>query len=418
MRRGRRKRTYEYGEEMRGPRGTGRTYRAVYYDKMGRRHKCNTHSLEWSIGGKQYRMSSRSTDESVAKQMLREKLTEIGRGLPAGIGAERLKWEDLRLLIWNDYTKKGQDLSGLEDRLNHLETVFKNNYVLSITAIRIDAYAAHRVAKKEDDPTRKASEPIGDGAAPATVNLELKTIKRMFNLGWKKKAGLLRDHVPEIELLKEHNIRQGVITPAQMAELLPCILDRDVRELVEATFLMGWRADSDMLTRRWPHIHFQRGVIELMEGEGKARTRRLFPMPLGSRLREIIDGFRARTPQDCPYVFNRKGRRILAYRRAWHAALRRLHKLHPDWECLSWVRHRMRYSAVDHMLDAGISAQQVSKMVGMGAAILSRYHQLTDRNVARAGKQYEEYMLERRAEGVVPDIERENVLPFAAGKKA
>jgi hypothetical protein len=349
--------------------------------------------------------------------MLREKLTEIGRGLPAGIGAERLKWEDLRLLIWNNYTLKKQDLDSLEDRLNHLETEFKNNYILSITPSRIEAYAARRVRAKNAVDSEGRPNP-GDGAAAGTVNLELATLKRMFNLGWRKNAGLLRSHVPEIELLPLHNIRDGVITPAQMDELLLQFRDPVVRDIVEVTFLTGWRADSDVLTRRWSHVLWDRDALKVEEGEGKARKRRLFPMPRGSKLRKIIEGCRARTPDDCPWVFNRNGRRVASYRRAWKSALRRLAKLHPDWDCERWIRHRMRYSAVDHMLDGGISAQQVGKMVGMGAVMLSRYHQLTERNLAQAGARYEAYMAERRAEGVAAEIERDNVLPFAAGKKA
>lgn len=382
-------------------RGLGKVYQKTYRDRRGKTRTCETWSYRWNHNGKTYYINTGSLDRAVADQGLREKLAEIGRGLPPGTAAERLRWEDARLLVVSRYKTRGQNLRTLAKNLRHLDAAFAGMRMLQIDALEIARYIEKRKAY---------------GAAEATMDVELALLKTSFNLCWKLRAGLQRDHVPYIPLFKPNNIRQISISPAQVAELLLEIPDLDVRDAVEFTAITGWRADSDVLTRRWEHVSFEGDVIELVAGTGKSKKMRLFPMLKGTRIRALMEHRRAITPEGCPWVFHRKGKFIEDYRRRWTNALAVLGKRHKDWHVEKWVRHVLRYGAVEEWLASGVNSEAICKIVGMTPEMLSRYHILDREKALAAGKKYEAHLERRRREAAAADIERENVLPF--GKKA
>jgi hypothetical protein len=381
-------------------RGLGKVYQKTYRDSKGKLRKCETYSYRWNHNGKTYHIHTGSLDKAVADQGLREKLTEIGRGLPPGTAAERLRWADARLLLCSRYKTRGQNLKTLAKNLRHLDLAFAGMRMLQIDALEIARY----IEKRKDY-----------GAAEATIDVELAMLKCAFNLCWRMKAGLQRDHVPYIPLFKPNNIRQVSISPAQVAELLAEIPDLDVRDAVEFTSITGWRADSDVLTRRWEHVSFEGDVIELVAGTGKSKKMRLFPIIKGSRVRELLEHRRAITPEGCPLVFHRKGKPIRNYRRLWTNALAVLAERHKDWHVEKWVRHVLRYGAVEEWLASGVNSEAICKIVGMTPEMLTRYHILDREKAQAAGKKYEAHLERRRREGVAGDIERENILAF--GKK-
>jgi hypothetical protein len=61
-----------------------------------------------------------------------------------------------------------------------------------------------------------------------------------------------------IELLPEHNARQGFFEPEQLQAVLRH-LPEDVRPVVEFAAITGWRVKSEVLTREWRHRGFPSG---------------------------------------------------------------------------------------------------------------------------------------------------------------
>jgi integrase len=160
-------------------------------------------------------------------------------------------------------------------------------------------------------------------------------------------------------------------------------------------------------------------VLALVQGEGKARKERKFP--LFPRLRALLKEQRrwtdleeARLGMPVPWVFHHHGGRpIRHYRRSWITACAKLAKVHADWRPEEWIRHRMRYSAVENLLGLGFSDVQVCKMVGMSPVTLHRYHQLTPANLARAGAKLNEMF---PVQGITP--QRVLAFPSQAAEKA
>jgi integrase len=392
-----------------GPRGSGRVYHERYKDKRGKWKETKTWSYEYSVGGLQRRVHTGLADKAKAEQLRREKLADLGRGLPPGTGVEQTTWEDMKNLIRDDYTNKRQGVRHLGHLLRKLDKEFANNRAVTITRRRLVARTARRLRSKEDG---------GDGAAMATVAVEDACLNRMFSLAIKADM-LTPSHHPHLEKANPHNRRTGVITPAQMREFLECFDDPNERDAVEVTFITGWRARSDVLTRQRRHVRLMQRAFVLFDGEGKTKEARAFPIHPGGRLEEILTRRLNDAPPGCPWVFYRTdkryyGRQIKTYVAGWKRAKALLAAKHPDWEVETWVRHRMRHSAVTGYLAIGtIPDVQLCKMIGMSLHTMSGYHHLTDSNMAIAGAAIESNLRGRGLEEARPD---HVVLPFAKSK--
>jgi hypothetical protein len=354
------------------------------------------------VGGKQKRIHTGELDKERAEQLRREKLVDLGRGLPPGMQCERTTYEQLKVLIEAHYTNEGGNLKTLASTLRALDKEFAGNRATSITYERCIKYRAER--KRQ-------------GRAISTINREMACLNKMFTLGVKCRL-LLETHHPHVDLPNPHNRRTGVITPAQMREFLPLFKNPNVRDTVEVTYITGWRSDSDILTRRREHVRMLERAFVLDDGEGKAKELRAFPIHPGGRLEEILLRRLREAPEGCPWIFYRtegryRGHQIKDYRYDWDKAIAKLAELHPDWKCEGWIRHRMRYSAITEYLDIGtIQAVQVAKMIGMSARMMARYHHLTRTNLANAGAAIE---ASNRMRGLA-EAEPNHILPFA--KKA
>ena len=363
--------------------GLGRAFRRKYRGKDGKTKRSLAYTLEYYVPGEteKRREPAGTRDRNVAENLLRQRQEQIGKAIPVGPAPDTVTFADLALLITQDYAAKG-NRSGrrLLQLLGHLTSSFEHFRAVAITGERVLEYINKRKVAH---------------ARPASINRELAVLRRMFRLGVKHKK-LLHDHVPTIELLPEDNVRHGLITPFQFSELLVEMDDPIVRDVAETTYITGWRADSDVLTRQWPDVQFDRGVLTLDTWQGKARKARKFP--LFPRLKTILERRRdyalwhtQQTGQECPWVFQRNGKPVRYYRRRWMRACARLAARYPAWGAGTWIRHRMRYSAVENLLAAGIAVPDILKMVGMTMATFNRYHQQSEAGILRAGVRLEDF---------------------------
>lgn len=345
-------------------------------------HACKTWTLEYYVPGerdarglaKKTQEATGFTDRDAAEDLLRRRQQQIGLGVPIRLDVSGVRFPDLVELIRTNYLLKRRNVRRLEVSLKHLMSFFQRHAATGITSEEVDRYKLQRQ---------------GEGSADASINRELAALKRMFRLALKARR-LLSDHVPCIEMLEEHNVRDVLITKAQMGELLK-LLRPQARRIAHVTYITGWRAESDVLTRRWDeHVLWERGVLLLHAGEGKAKKERKFP--LFPDLREILEEQRAWTDHEeqrlgirIPFLWHRNGDRLTTYVRHWRTACRRLAVAFPAWHPEGWIRHAMRYSAVENLLAMGVDAVDICEMVGMTMATVKRYHRLSDARLSGVG---------------------------------
>ena len=147
-------------EPKRRQRGTGSIFR---------KPPCKKFVIQFYKNGKRIREATGTTDYDTAKKLLRQRLHKIDKNEYLARHGRPARVEDLyaALLEHNRVNRKGR-VRESPGRWKHLDPVFGGMPAAELTTDEV----RHYICKRQDA-----------GAANATINRELATLKRMFNLG-------------------------------------------------------------------------------------------------------------------------------------------------------------------------------------------------------------------------------------------
>ena len=161
--------------------GTGRVYQ-----------RGNVWWIQYGFRGEDIRESSKSEKKPDANKLLKRRLGEMGRGKLVGPSEERVTFEELLRGLEQDYEVNGRaSARRLTPALLHLRDYFGLSPALAVTTDRIRAYIIHR--QKE-------------GAAAASISIELGFLKRAFNLMVQGGQLTSRPYIPSVQV---NNTREG-----------------------------------------------------------------------------------------------------------------------------------------------------------------------------------------------------------------
>jgi integrase len=353
-------------------RGMGRVFRPKYPPtgqslKQAREAGTLKESAIWWISyhragkdGGEIRESSRSTKRTDAIALLNARRGEIAQGEWLNPRADRTTLEDLLAMVKTDRRKNGRETDHLPAYERRLTEFFGASCrAANITADRIDTYTT----KRQDD-----------GAANATINRELASLRRGLRLAYR--AGKVR-RVPPVGLLRERNIRTGFFEPGEF-RAVQAHLPAAFAPVAEFAYLTGWRK-AEILGLTWPQVDFSAGLVRLEPGSTKNDDGRGFPFSalpaLGALLTRRRDDTRAverATGQVVRWVFHDRGRPIWAKRfyRAWWAATKAA-GVYREWPhpetgktCRGPIPHDFRRTAVRNLERAGVSRSVAMKLTG------------------------------------------------------
>jgi integrase len=373
------------GRRKKLTRGFGRVFQAQYRDRYGVLKTSPNWMLAYYVDGQEIRESSDSADYATAVDMLRQRQEAAGRGEPVGPKVSGTTFADMKELIVDNYKKKGNKSIDVlvTVRLPHLEEHFGGWKASAITSQAIEKYQIKR---------------LDSGAAPATINREIATLRRMFRLALKfQRVGFL----PAFEMMKEDNVRKGFFEEEQLALMLDHI-HPDLKNLLEIAFITGWRVESELLTRKWSHVDFDGGVLRLDVGEAKdATTGREFPFVV-ERLRTAFEDQRKRVEG-----VERKRDRIIQNVFIWttgsHAG-QRIARIDVPWNeartksGVDRIPHDFRRTAVRNLTRAGVPRQIAMQMVGHKTESIYRRYAIVDKPmIDLGGASLNEYFKEQRA---------------------
>jgi hypothetical protein len=174
--------------------------------------------------GETVRQSAETTDERKARVFLREKEGKVALNILVSPKGDRLTLDDAATMIREDYMANGRKALGtLAGQLSHLlEHLGRSTRLSRVSTDAIETYKATR---------------LKEGAAAATVNRELSTLRRMASLA-RHRHGLIVKFM--IEMFQERNARKGFFEPADFnavcAQLRP-----ELAALARAAVITGWR---------------------------------------------------------------------------------------------------------------------------------------------------------------------------------
>ncbi len=337
--------------------------------------------IRFRVAGREYRESTGSTSIRKAEQLLGKRAAELGRGDYVEVAARRTTFADLEAFVVADYQAQGyRSLDRLQQLYRHLRAAFGGMRASAITADRLRTYRDARLAA---------------GAAPATVDLELRALARGFRLARKVRRVAA---VPEFPELEGATVRQGFFEREDFAAVLRA-LPAHLRPPLTFAYYSGWRI-SEVLALTWDRVDLSAGVVRLEPGSTKSGAGRTCPFDVLPPLRALFAEQRAattalerRTGTLCRWVFwHRDGRPLKDFRRTWRSACRRaawagagpLRQLVRP-ALLERIVHDLRRTAVRNLVRAGVPEKTAMLLTGHKTRTVFDRYDIVNEADLRAG---------------------------------
>jgi integrase len=219
------------------------------------------------------------------------------------------------------------------DRLEILLPYFADTLIAQLNRAAARDYRAHRHEKKK-------------ALSDATVNRDLEVLRHM--LFWAVDEGYLAaNSLSRMPMVRERR-KPAPVMPLEEERRLLSHAAPHLLGLVIGALDTGMRR-GELLTQRWEHIDFNRGVLSVTHSKtagGESRE-----IPLTTRLYELLSANR----QKEGFVFLFKGRPLHRIKTAWAAAIRRAGIRHYRF-------HDLRHTFNTRLMEAGVM-QEVRKAI-------------------------------------------------------
>jgi len=329
------------------------------------------------VRGKQYELSTRTSDLKLALRFHRQKLDELAvdrQGLKEFTTPQhrRLQFGTLLDDLVSDY--RVRRVKSLGSALSHIKPV--RDYFGDWRAREINFRAIETYITKRRD----------DGKANATINRELELLRRALRLAHDRQ---LLPSIPKVRRLPENNTRQGFFERPDL-EAVTATLPDYLRDFTRFAYFTGWRK-GEVTSLRWTDVDRDAGVIRLRPEAAKTGRGRM--VILEGDLAELIDRrWDARLfandgrPGVAVFVFHRNGRPIGDFGKAWATACRAAGV--PDK-----LFHDLRRTAARNMVRAGVPERVAMAVTGhVTRSMFDRYNIVSEDDLRMAAQKMTLYV--------------------------
>jgi integrase len=321
----------------------------------------NTWWIKYSVDGRVYRESSKSTDQRAAEKLLRARIKASGRGGRfVDPNKERRVTIDNLLDALALYHQQKGNRHSLACRLEPLRRHLGHERTVTVDGERIAKYKADRLREK----TRR-----GTTTARATINRELAALRKALKLGveWNRISG-----APKIELFPEQNVREGFVEPGTF-EKIAAQLKQPWRDAATFAYVTGWRF-REVFDLAWSEVDLEARTVALPARRAKSKKGRA--LVLAGDLLALVE--RRYELRDGRLLFHHQGRRIMDIRKRWHKATAAA-------GVPGLLFHDLRRSGVRNLVRAGVDPTIAMRISGHKTrAIFDRYNIIDESDIAQA----------------------------------
>jgi integrase len=334
--------------------------------------------------GRRVRVSADTSDYEEARRRLKTKQGKAASGEP--VISARMTWDELSKELREYYKSTGKrDLKEAGKRLKHLDPYFKGWRIDRITSAAISAYIVKRQAEPIVSPVLKKTKLPANG----TVNREISVLLKALKLAVQR--GRLTV-VPKVDRPKEADARAGFFERDAFAAVRSK-LSEDLQVAVSIAYEVGWRTQSEVLTRELRHLNLEKRTLVLDPGETKNGEGRLVILTpeLTEQLRvhvERVHELARSLGQVARWLFPHfpnphvrpalVGTRRRDFRKAWISACKAAG--YP-----TSLRHDMRRSAVRNMVNDNVNEKVAMTFSGHKTrSVFDRYHIVSEQDLQNA----------------------------------
>jgi integrase len=314
----------------------------------------------WQMGvctrGRQLCRSTHTTNKQLARRLLARWETEIFERrfhLPQSTPPYFEDWaDDFLAKVAHPNTRKRYKSS-----VGKLKSKFTGLRLSEVSADGIEEYKEERIAEQVE---------------PATINHDLRVLRRMLRLAERKQL-IIRNPFAQVDFLKQRNPRQPHIVSFEEEEKILSVALPHIRLLVVLILETGMRSHKEALPLRWDAIDFTNDSIRICESKTRAGIRNI---PLSARCKTELTRWRKLVgPEISPFVFpnlRKPNEPMKDIRHAWAKTLR-------DAGLDFFVVYQLRHSCASRLSAAGVSDLFVAQMIGHATpSILHKYSRAID----------------------------------------
>jgi site-specific recombinase XerD len=336
-------------------------------------------SIAFPFRGREKVESTHFESESQARGVLRQRLQEIGRGSYAP-QQDRFFFPDMVEMLRVDYVrKKNRSWESVEHKIKPLNAYFENWRAKEIDNDRLGKYVDHR---------------FSEGAATATLNGELRYLRRMFRLSCKHNK---LAQAPMIELLDGENKRDDCVEAGDFNRLLTKFDDVDVRDLVEFQYVAGWRVGSIKRLEK-PDVDWNRETVKLRDAVSKNKQPMLLSFKKFPSMKAVLRRRKEKLRPDCRFIFHRNGRPIKDFRAEWDKATAAA-------KLTGFSDHGLCRSCAVNLSRAGVPETVASKYMNRKTVAIYKQYRIVDtRDTEQAGEALEKYLRAEKNREKIADI--------------
>jgi integrase len=213
---------------------------------------------------------------------------------------------------------------------------------------------------------------LADGVEPATINHDLRVLKRMMRIAERKQL-ISRNPFVAVDFLKQRAPRlPHILTFAEEDRLLRVAVPY-LRILIILILETGMRSHREALALRWESIDFVNDFIRVRESKTRAGIRNI---PISARCRTELLWWRSMLgPEFSAFVFpnlRTPAKPMRDVRYVWGKALK-------DAGMMYFCIYNLRHTFASRLSAAGVSDLFVAQMIGHSTpGILQKYSKAID----------------------------------------
>ncbi len=176
----------------------------------------------------------------------------------------------------------------------------RRRYSSSVEKLK-EHFADRRISDVTGDSIEKYKQArLGEGIEPATINHDLRVLRRMMRLAERKRL-IGRSPMVDVEPLKERSQRTPHIVTFEEEERILSASVPYMRALIVLILETGMRSHTEALALTWESIDFSNDIVRVQSSKTKAGIRNI---PLSSRCKtELLRWRKLFGPEFSTFVF-------------------------------------------------------------------------------------------------------------------
>ena len=306
---------------------------------------------------------------------------------------EHLDWDDTRPLTFKELVKWFVELPVVKETVYYPDVVRNcQRWEKFLGEIAVDDVKPSMVERYREERLKEWSyrgkNKTTRKVAPATVNREVSTLKRMFNLAIREDLAS-KNPCWKVERLPENNERKRILTQEEL-DLLLAELPEHAQDVVLTAYYTGMRA-GEIFHLTWDKVNLVEGFIELEWDDTKTRKpRRIYA---NEAVLAILNRLNTVRYLDHNRVFTYQGKPVNSIKSGLKTAC--------DEAGIQDFRfHDLRHTFNTMMRKAGVPKSVIMHLTGhKTSAMFDRYNTVDEEDAKEALEKLDDFLGKKAHEG-------------------